>query len=181
MSRACDRGIRGLAQRLRGRRISRHRQSIRTDVGRARAWAEGNRRRAHCNRLIRLLQDGWDTDAHHEADRSWSVAYDKDLAERVRHALASADADPERAVYVWRPGVHGPWPHDRRSARRRPHRAGWSACVRRRADASVSSAHGVHGKPMTGMVFVAGPNLDDASLDAWVHRGLEFTASLPPK
>ncbi len=37
------------------------------------------------------------------------------------------------------------------------------------------------GKPMTGMVFVTGADLDDATLDAWVHRGLEFTASLPPK
>jgi hypothetical protein len=29
------------------------------------------------------------------------------------------------------------------------------------------------GKPMTGMVFVAATSLDDATLDSWIHHGLE--------
>lgn len=37
------------------------------------------------------------------------------------------------------------------------------------------------GKPMTGMVFVAGDGLDDDALDGWVGRALAFTTSLPPK
>lgn len=38
------------------------------------------------------------------------------------------------------------------------------------------------GRPMTGMIFVDPPALaTDGSLGAWVRRGAEFAASLPPK
>lgn len=37
------------------------------------------------------------------------------------------------------------------------------------------------GKPSRSMVFVAAVYLDDASLESWVGRGLAFTAPLPPK
>jgi TfoX/Sxy family transcriptional regulator of competence genes len=38
------------------------------------------------------------------------------------------------------------------------------------------------GRPMTGMIFVDPPALaTEASLGAWVRRGAEYAASLPPK
>ncbi len=37
------------------------------------------------------------------------------------------------------------------------------------------------GKPSRSMVFVAAEGLDDASLESWVGRGFAFTASLPLK
>jgi TfoX/Sxy family transcriptional regulator of competence genes len=38
------------------------------------------------------------------------------------------------------------------------------------------------GKPMKSMVFVAAAGTtDDADLERWVDRGLDFAASLPPK
>lgn len=38
------------------------------------------------------------------------------------------------------------------------------------------------GRPMSGWVYVAAADLaDEAALQAWVQRGLDFTTSLPPK
>ena len=37
------------------------------------------------------------------------------------------------------------------------------------------------GRPMKTMVLVATAEIDDAVMEAWVRRGLEFTGSLPPK
>ena len=37
------------------------------------------------------------------------------------------------------------------------------------------------GKPMKTMVLVATADVDDAALEAWVQRGLDFTRSLPAK
>jgi len=38
------------------------------------------------------------------------------------------------------------------------------------------------GRSMKGMVYVAAEGIDDdAALSAWLDRGLEFTATLPPK
>lgn len=37
------------------------------------------------------------------------------------------------------------------------------------------------GRPMKTMVLVATDEVDDAALDSWVKRGLDFTRSLPAK
>lgn len=110
------------------------------------------------------------------------MAYDEDVAYRVREALADADVDPvEREMFgglafmvrghmtvgvigddlIVRVGKEG---HE--DALAQPHA--------REMDFT--------GKPMTGMVYVAPAGIaDDGALRAWVRRGLDFTGSLPPK
>ncbi len=115
------------------------------------------------------------------SDRSESVAYDMELADRVRDALASADADVvERSMFG---GL---------AFMVRGHMTvgvlGGDLLVRVGPDAyedaltrPAARPMDFTGKPMTGMVFVAAASLDDATLQGWVRRGLEFTAPLPAK
>ena len=110
------------------------------------------------------------------------MAYNEDVANAVRHALAELEVNAvERRMFggvafmvaghmtvgvigdelMVRVGKDG---HERALAR--PHA--------REMDFT--------GKPMTGMVYVAeGGFHDDGDLRAWVQRGLDFTATLPPK
>lgn len=110
------------------------------------------------------------------------MAYDEELANRVREALSDADVEPaERQMFgglafmvdghmtvgiiddelMVRVGKDG---HD--DALAEPHA--------REMDFT--------GKPMTGMVYVAPEGLgDDGDLAAWVRRALDHTRSLPPK
>lgn len=110
------------------------------------------------------------------------MAYDEDVAHRVRAALAAADVDPvEREMFgglafmvrghmtvgiigdrlMVRVGREG---HD--DALDRPHT--------REMDFT--------GRPMTGLVYVEPEGLaDDEDLAAWVRRGLDHTGSLEPK
>lgn len=109
------------------------------------------------------------------------MAYDTELAQRARHALAEAGADAvEQAMFG---GV---------ALMVRGHMTvgvlgdDLIVCVGPEAyeDALASPAArpmDFTGRPMTGMVSVTGADLDDAALGAWVRRGLTFTASLPPK
>lgn len=110
------------------------------------------------------------------------MAYDEQLAERVRAALDDhADAGERRmfggiAFFVagnMACGVMG----DDLMVRVGPEQA----------DALVGSEPGVRrmdmkGRPMRGWVLVpAAAAPDDTELNRWVARGVEFAAALPPK
>ncbi len=109
------------------------------------------------------------------------MAFDEELADRVRDALVDAGADVvERKMFG---GVafmvHG---HMTVGI------VGSDLVVRVGPDdyEDALAALGARpmdftGKPMTGMVYVAAANLDDTALQSWIHRGLTFTASLPRK
>lgn len=110
------------------------------------------------------------------------MAYDDTVANRVREALASADADPvEKKMFG---GL---------AFMVRGHMTvgivGDELMVRVGKDAHEEALAQPHtremdftGKPMTGMVYV-GPEgfADYTDLRDWVQRGLDFTSSLPPK
>jgi len=109
------------------------------------------------------------------------LAYDEQLAERIRTILASVDAVSERRMFggiafmvggnmacgvigdelMVRVGADG---HD--DARREPH-------VR---------VMDFTNRPSRGMVYVGVPAItSDADLERWVSRGVSFAQSLPPK
>ncbi len=110
------------------------------------------------------------------------MAYDEDVAYRVRAALADAGVDPvERQMFG---GL---------AFMVRGHMTvgviGDDLMVRVGADGHEDALAQPHaremdftGKPMTGMVYVAPAGIaDDEDLRSWVRRGLDFTGSLPPK
>lgn len=109
------------------------------------------------------------------------MAYDEELADRVRDALVRADAElDERSMFGglafmvrghMTVGVLG----DDLMVRVGPE--AYDEALGRPEARPMDFT----GKAMRGMVFVAAANLDDAGLQAWVTRGLEFTGSLPPK
>lgn len=112
---------------------------------------------------------------------SQRVAYDTDLADEVRHALARADvvAD-ERSMFG---GV---------AFMVRGHMTvgvlGHDLIVRVGPDAyeealtrPAARPMDLTGRPLTGLVFVDATVLGDAALERWVGAGLEFTTALPPK
>lgn len=110
------------------------------------------------------------------------MAYDEDVAMRVREALADAEVDAvERKMFGGLAFmVHG-------------HMTvgilGDELMVRVGKDAHGAALALPHartmdftGKPSAGMVYVGGDGFaDDADLRAWVQRGLAFTSTLPPK
>lgn len=108
------------------------------------------------------------------------MAYDEQLAERVRAILAPNMPDERKMfgglAFMVRGHMTvgvlaeelmvrvGPDAHD--EALQQPH----------------ARPMDFTGRPMNGFVFVAPPGYaDEASLTAWVERGLKFVASLPPK
>lgn len=110
------------------------------------------------------------------------MAYDEDVAYRVRAALADAGVDPvERQMFgglAFMVGGH-----------MTVGVIGDDLMVRVGADGHEDALAQPHaremdftGKPMTGMVYVAPAGIaDDEDLRSWVRRGLDFTGSLPPK
>jgi TfoX/Sxy family transcriptional regulator of competence genes len=108
------------------------------------------------------------------------VAYDEELADRVRVVLKDAEGLTERAMFgglafmvngnmacgvvkeelMLRLGAEG-------------------------ADAALGEPHiremDFTGRPMTGMVYVEREGLDDAAVRRWVGRAAGFARSLPPK
>jgi TfoX/Sxy family transcriptional regulator of competence genes len=110
------------------------------------------------------------------------VAYNEDVAQRVRHVLADAGGNPmERQMFgglTFMVGGH-----------MTVGIVGDDLMVRVGKEAHADALALPHarpmdftGRPMTGMVYVAAEGFaDEADLDAWVRRGLAFTASLPPK
>ncbi|MBW3577314.1 MAG: TfoX/Sxy family protein [Actinobacteria bacterium] len=110
------------------------------------------------------------------------MAYNEDVAHRVREAFANADVVPiERRMFG---GVafmvHG---HMTVGI------VGDDLMVRVGKEAYGDALARPHarpmdftGKPMTGMVYVAAEGFADAAdLRDWIQRGLAFTGSLPPK
>ena len=110
------------------------------------------------------------------------MAFDEELADRIRETLAESDVPlDERRMFGglafmvrghMTVGIVG---------EELMVRVGKDAY-----DAAVAQPHArpmdLTGKPMAGFVFVAPPGVDDdADLRDWVHRGLDFTGSLPPK
>lgn len=110
------------------------------------------------------------------------MAYDEELANRVREALADAGADPvERPMFGglafmvaghMTVGILG----DQLVVR-----VGRDAYQEALAEPSAREMD-FTGRPMTGMVSVTADGVhDDGALSAWVRRGLAYTSSLPPK
>jgi TfoX/Sxy family transcriptional regulator of competence genes len=108
------------------------------------------------------------------------VAYDEELADRVRALLADEEGLTERKMFgglafmvngnmacgivrdelMLRLGAEG-------------------------ADAALDRHHvrpmDFTGRPMTGMVYVERGGLDDSGLRRWVSQATDFARSLPPK
>lgn len=109
------------------------------------------------------------------------VAYDEALAERVREVLAERMDVTERRMFGGLAFMVG----------------GHMACGITGTDLMVRVGRDGHdealeqpharemdftGRPMTGYVHVdAQGTADDASLEAWVRRGVTFVVTLPPK
>jgi TfoX/Sxy family transcriptional regulator of competence genes len=109
------------------------------------------------------------------------MAYDEQLAQRIRAALAPAEAVDERKMFG---GI---------AFLQRGHMVcgvvGDTLMLRlgaERADAALDEPHtramDFTGRPMRGMVYVDPPGFQtDEALAAWVGRALEHAATLPPK
>jgi TfoX/Sxy family transcriptional regulator of competence genes len=108
------------------------------------------------------------------------VAYDEELADRVRVVLADEPNLTERKMFGGLALMIG----------------GNMACGivkdelmlrlgAEGADAALDEPHvrqmDFTGRPMTGMVYVERAGLDDAGVRRWVERAAGFARSLPPK
>ncbi len=109
------------------------------------------------------------------------MAYDEGLADQVRVALADAGADAVEQVMfgglafmVRRHMAVGVLGDDLLV---RVGKDGYEQALTQPGARPMDFT----GRPMKSMVVVAGAVLDDATLERWVRRGLDFTASLPPK
>lgn len=109
------------------------------------------------------------------------MAYDEELAERIRRALGAWDGVSERRMFGgigfmvggnMACGVSG----DEMIVRLAPDEADGALEA-----AEVREFEG-GGRPMRGWILVApAATAGDESLAAWVTRGADFAASLPPK
>jgi TfoX/Sxy family transcriptional regulator of competence genes len=108
------------------------------------------------------------------------MAYDEDLADRVRDVLETEDGVTERKMFG---GL---------AFMVRGHMAcgivGEDLMLRLGADAAEQALARPQvrpmdftGRPMTGMVFVAPEGLRGAALGRWTAKALAFTGTLPPK
>jgi TfoX/Sxy family transcriptional regulator of competence genes len=108
------------------------------------------------------------------------VAYDEELADRIRVLLADEPGLTERKMFGGLAFMIG----------------GNMACGivkdelmlrlgAEGADAALDEPHvremDFTGRPMTGMVYVERAGLDDAGVRRWVERAAGFAHSLPPK
>lgn len=108
------------------------------------------------------------------------MAYDEELADRVRDVLATEDGVTERKMFG---GL---------AFMVRGHMAcgivGNDLMLRLGADAAEQALERPHvrpmdftGRPMTGMVYVGSAGLRGAALRRWVGKAVGFVESLPPK
>ena len=108
------------------------------------------------------------------------MAYDENLAERVRDVLVSKPGLTERKMFGGLAFMLG----------------GHMCCgivgeelmLRLGADGADSALERPHvrpmdftGRPMTGMVFVAAAGLRGRALRGWVEQAVAFVGTLPPK
>ena len=109
------------------------------------------------------------------------MAYDEQLAARIRDVLAGVEGVSERKMFGGIAFLH------------RGNMAcgviGETLMLRLGADLADAALDEPHtrpmdftGRPMKGMLYVDPPGFaTDAALDAWVARALAFTETLPPK
>ena len=110
------------------------------------------------------------------------MAYDEDLANRIREQLADQDGRTEKAMFgglAFLLGGNmavGISNRDELMVRVGPD-AGVEATTRPHARAAVMGS-----RPMKGWVFVEPAGIStDAALGEWVARGVAYARSLPPK
>ena len=109
------------------------------------------------------------------------MAYDDDLANRVRESLKDTDAVTELRMFGgWGVTVHGNMAvgvlNDDLIVRVGPDR--FDAALARPGARPFDFT----GRSMTGWVYVAGSAVaKTAELNRWVRSGVEFAESLPPK
>jgi TfoX/Sxy family transcriptional regulator of competence genes len=109
------------------------------------------------------------------------MAYDEQLAARIRAALAGVDGVSERKMFGGLAFLH----HGNMACGV----IGETLMLRlgpELGDAALDEPHtrpmDFTGRPMTGMVYVDPPGCaTDAALGAWIDRALGFTTTLPPK
>ena len=109
------------------------------------------------------------------------MAYDEELAERVRLALAGREGLSEKRMFG---GIafmlHGNMScgivKDQLMVRVGPERHAEALAQPHARPMDFT------GRPMKGMVYVGPEGLrSDADLNAWLRRAVEFTETLPPK
>ena len=109
------------------------------------------------------------------------MAYDKALADQVRATLASADVVAvEQSMFgglAFMAGGHMTVGVLGDDLLVRVGHDGYAAALAQPAARAMDFT----GRPMKTMVLVATAELDDAALESWIRRGLDFTRSLPPK
>lgn len=110
------------------------------------------------------------------------MAYDPDLADRIRASIAGAPNLVEKKMFGgigWTVGGHmAAGAHNDGSLMIRCSKEDFAAFI------AEEGADGMQrgGKYMTGWVLVdADAVADDAELDRWVGRGRDYAASMPPK
>ncbi len=110
------------------------------------------------------------------------MAYDPDLANRVREQVANQDGVSEKAMFGGLAFLlHGNMAVSAFSRGGLMVRVGPDA-----VDAALSRPHAhaieMRGRPMTGWVHVAGEGLETRrQVASWVRRAMKFTETLPPK
>jgi TfoX/Sxy family transcriptional regulator of competence genes len=119
---------------------------------------------------------------HDRALRSRAVAYDEDLANRLRELLADEDAITEMKMF----GGLAFLLHGNMSVAA----SGQGGLLVRidpaESDAALAQPHAapmeMGGRAMEGWIRVAREGLEsDRDLEAWVARGVSFAKTLPPK
>ena len=109
------------------------------------------------------------------------MAYDADLADRIRALTAGTPGLTEKAMFGGLGFLGGG---------NMAISASGEGGVLVRADPAtcddlVASTHAVHavmrGKEMSGWLRVADEHLDDTELERWVTIGTQYAGSLPPK
>jgi len=109
------------------------------------------------------------------------MAYDEELAERVRRALAGQPGLTEKKMFggiafMLRGNMSCGIVSDKLMVRVGPERY----------DEALAQPHAqpmdFTGRPMRGMLYVTPEGIrTDEALARWVRRGVEFAATLPPK
>jgi hypothetical protein len=108
------------------------------------------------------------------------MAYDEELAGRVRAVLAETPAVVEKRMFGGLAFMVGGHMACGIAGDELMLRLGETG-----ADDALDKPHvrpmDFTGRPLKGMVFVASPGLEGDGLNAWVTRATAFVATLPPK